>query len=103
MPRGSSYRRGPNDDEPAVSLLIGGPSVCLSCGRTFTKGLAFTSWDSLSEYPLCMWCVAGWLEECTGWAIVDQMRGWLVSQQPAHRTSWSAWSPPGDAIEPDPP
>jgi hypothetical protein len=77
-------------------LLTGGPSVCLSCGRTFTRGGAFTAWDSLSEYPLCMWCLAGWLEEITNWAIVDQMRGWLVSQQRPNPPRWQGWTPPSD-------
>ena len=81
-------------DRLAIRLLVGGPALCLVCGRTFTRGGAFDVPDLHRSPAVCMWCIAGWLEEMTGWGIVGQMRGWLVTRKPFGRKSFSNWRPP---------
>lgn len=67
-------------DQLAMRLLVGGPSLCLICGRTFQRGGAVDV-PALVETPaVCMWCIAMWLQSITGWDITGQMRGWLVSK-----------------------
>lgn len=93
--------------ELRAEVLVGGPDVCVICGRTFTRGGMFHDSVTSASGTFCMWCIAGWLEDVTGWAIVDQMRGWLVSKRGGRPSTWTAYSPQVDASPdleaPDPP
>lgn len=84
------------DDDPVIMLMCGGPSVCLVCGRTFTEGGAIVDVRTVGGgvLSLCIWCIAGWLEEVTDWRIVDQMRGWLVARQNPPQAKWRRFDPP---------
>lgn len=81
-------------DQEAIRLLVGGPELCLVCGRTFTRGGAFDVPELLRSPAVCMWCIALWLQAITGWDITAQMRGWLVTRDQFRRTDWAALEPP---------
>lgn len=79
----------PVPEELAIRLLVGGPDMCLVCGRTFTRGGAFDVPELLRSPAVCMWCLAQWLGSITGWAVVNQMRGWLVTRHPPGHAVWT--------------
>lgn len=91
----SDWRRGAKVPEPtgdadkALRLLVGGPALCGVCGRTFQRGGAFDVPELLRSPSVCQWCLAGWLEEITGWQIINQMRGWLVTRDHFKRDTWT--------------
>lgn len=78
------------ESAPRAALLTGGPAVCDGCGRQFNHGGSSSPEDCEHSVYLCQWCIAAWLQDITGWAIVDQMRGWLVAKSSKMSPYWRA-------------